>query len=141
MPCNEYGPEGVFPSVTMDTRGDVTFVCSADNITLRLPDFGNSEAVDVDRALNFSRGGSPRIMRDSNWPKATEINISFSVLTQAKGLELLDYLKNSIGLLTTYTDPDNRQWQGIITNPESAVVDEGNCKYSANVVLGYATLV
>ncbi len=132
---HDYSPAGVFTPVTLSTRADVTLVCGADSITLRLPNFGNSESVDVDRALNTSRGGTPNIVRDPNWPETTEVTISFEVLTRAKGLELLDFLKNCLGLLITYTDPYDRDWEGIIINPDSAVTDEGDCKYSASLTL------
>ena len=142
QPLHEFSPWGVFTPVTMGTRDDVTFVCGADSITLRLPDFGNSEEVDVDRVINVSRGGTPNIFRDPQWTKSTQITVSFTVITRAKALELLDFLKNCLGLLVTYTDPDDRIWEGIITNPESAIVDGGNdCKYSATIILGAANPV
>ncbi len=96
---NDYTPFGVFTPITLGSRADVTLVCGADSITLKLPEFGNSETVDVDRALNISRGGTPNIMRDSTWSESTELAINFSVLTRVKALELLDFLKNCLGLL------------------------------------------
>ena len=132
---HDFTPWGVFTPVTLSTRADVTLVCGADSITLRHPSFGNSESVDVDRTINVSRGGTPNIMRDPNWPETTEMSISFEVLTRTKALELLDFLKNCLGLLVTYTDPYDRAWEGIVINPDSAVTDEGDCKYSAQLVL------
>lgn len=129
----EYKPFGVAPIVVLGTRTDVTLVCGADSITLRNPDFTNSEVLDVDRALNISRGGTPQLIRDTQWPKTTEHSISFRVLTRAKAQELLDFFKNCLGLLVTYTDYENRIWEGVILNPESAVADGGNCKYTADI--------
>ena len=120
---------------TITLADDVTFLCTGGSITLRNPDFGNSESVDVDRVLNVSRGGTPNIFRDPVWPQQTTLTVSFSVLTRAKALELLDFLQDCLGLLVTYTDYENRDWEGIITNPDSAVVDEGDCRYSASLSL------
>jgi len=132
---HDFSPWGVFTSVTLGSRSDVTLVCGADSITLKLPEFGNSESVDVDRVVNISRGGTLNVMRDSTWPDSTEHSIDFSVLTRTKALELLDFLKNCLGLLITYTDPSDRVWEGVIINPESAVIDEGDCRYRASLIL------
>ena len=138
IPCNrhEYDPQGgSLPAVAFGVGSDVTLVCGAASITLRNPTFGNSEVSDVARALNISRGGTPNIVRDPQWSKVTLINISFEVLQRTKAIELLDFLQSCLGLLVTYTDPDARDWEGIILNPEEAVIDEGDCKYSANIRL------
>jgi len=136
VPCDrhEYSPFGAgMPVITIGVASNITLVCSASSITLRNPDFGNSESVDVDRALNISRGGTPRLVRDSQWPKQTTHSIGISVMTRAKAQELLDFLKDCLGLLVTYTDHEARIWEGIIINPDSAVSDEGDCKYSAKL--------
>jgi hypothetical protein len=143
-PCDrhEYNPQGAgMPVIVIGVASDITLVCGADSITLRNPDFDNSESVDVDRALNISRGGTPKLMRDSQWPEQTTHTISISVMTRTKALELLDFLKNCLGLLVTYTDHEARVWEGIIINPDSAVIDGGNdCKYSATLEI-QSTLV
>jgi hypothetical protein len=135
QPLHDFSPWGVFTPTTLSTRADVTLVCGASSITLPLPIFGNSEAVDVKRALNTSRGGTPNIFREPTWPETTEVSISFQVLTRAKALELLDFFKDCLGLLVTYTDPYDRDWEGVITNPDEAVIDGGDCKYSASLTL------
>lgn len=135
----EYSPWGVAPpSPAFGDNDQVTLSCAADSIILRNPTFGNQESAQVDRALNTSRGGTPNIVRDTQWPENTELNIRFEILTRAKALELLEFLENCIGLLVTYTDYENRQWEGIITNPEEAVVEnasQGCGEYSANIIL------
>ncbi len=131
----EYTPFGIAPVVILSSRQDVVLVCSASSITLRNPTFGNSEDLDVVRTLNISRGGTPRLFRDTLWPDTTEQSISFNVLTRAKAQELLDFFQSCLGLLVTYTDYEDRDWEGIILNPESAIIDEGFCKYSAEILL------
>ena len=138
IPCNrhEYDPQGgELPAVVFGVASQVTLVCGGASIALRNPVFGNSEASQVARALNVSRGGTPTLVRDSQWSKSTIIDISFEALRRTKALELLDFLQSCLGLLVTYTDQDDRDWEGIITNPEEAVIDEGDCKYSANIIL------
>jgi len=142
-PCNrhEYDPQGAgMPAIVIGVASDITLVCSGDSITLRNPDFSNRESVDVDRAINVSRGGTPKLVRDPQWPKQTTHTIGISVMTRAKALELLDFLKNCLGLLVTYTDHEARVWEGIIINPDSAVTDNGDCRYSATLNIA-STLV
>lgn len=115
--------------------GDISLTCSGGSITLRNPDFGNQESLDVDRALNVSRGGSIQVYRDPVWPEQTTHTISISVMTRVKAQELLDFLKDCLGLLVTYVDHESVAWEGIITNPDTAVLDGGSmdCKYSASI--------
>ena len=75
------------------------------------------------------------MIRDPQWSKAIVIDISFIALKRVKALELLDFLQSCLGLLITYTDPDARVWEGIIINPEEAVVEQHNNRYSANIRL------
>lgn len=138
VPCNrhEYDPQGpALPAIVFGVSSSITLVCGAGSITLRNPIFGNTEESIVNRALNISRGGSPTLVRDAQWSKSTIIEISFESLKRTKALELLAFLQSCLGLLVTYTDPDTRVWEGIITNPEEAVSEEHIDRYIANIIL------
>lgn len=132
---HEYSPGGGMPSINFGVRDDIILSYSGGSITLRNPDFGNTESVDVDRVLNISRGGTPNFMRDPQWTKSTTHSISIAAMTRVKAQELLTFLQGSLGLLVTYTDYEDQDWDGIITNPDAAVVDEGDCRFSVNLTI------
>ena len=138
-PCerHEYDPQGTgLPTVIFGTTSGITLTCGLDSIVLPNPEFGNTEDSEVGRVLNISRGGTPQLTRDPQWKSNTNISIDIITLPRTKAQELLDFLYNCIGLLVTYTDQDNRQWQGIILNPEEAVVEnrsQGCGQYSASI--------
>lgn len=137
-PCDryEYTPYGVgLPAITTGTASSISLVCGASSIVLRNPNFGNSESLDVDRALNRSRGGTPNIYRDPNWPESTTINIQIAVMKESEAKELLDFLLDCLGQLITYTDYENRVWEGIVTNPNEAIIENRPDIWSANIEL------
>lgn len=137
-PCDrhEYNPQGAgMPAVVFGDNDTISLVCGADSIVLRNPSFGNAESLDVDRALNVSRGGKPNIVRDPNWPESTTITIEITTLKAAEAQALLDFMLACLGQLVTYTDYENRVWEGVILNPGEAVIEQREDVWSANIEL------
>jgi hypothetical protein len=137
-PCNrhEYDPQGTgLPAVSFGAASDILLDCGVDSVILPNPEFGNSEESEVDRVINVSRGGTPKIFRDAQWAEDTIVTIEVITLKETKAIELSDFLLNCIGLLVTYTDYEGRQWQGIILNPEEALIETREDQYSANIVM------
>lgn len=100
-------------------------------LVLRNPEFNDSYLQGFVRIQRETRGGSLKILRDPNWPKTTQLRYSIRNLPDAD--EILDFLQASLGQLITLTDHYNREWSGVILNPQTAVTDNGFCKVDFNL--------
>jgi len=99
----------------------VTLTSASGSVTLRNPEFGNEEVVDLNRAFNQSRSGTFRVSRDAARPKSTNITVQFRMLTLVKRNELIAFLDACLGEIVTYVDQDGRSWTGVVLNPQTAV--------------------
>jgi hypothetical protein len=99
----------------------VTFSLNSDSVTLRDPDFDNTERFEVSRINQKSRGGTLFIYRDPMWPTAKILDMKFSFLTELQTQELLGFLDRNLGQVITYLDYEGRTWSGIITTPAGEI--------------------
>ena len=135
--CNldEYSPVGFGPSITFGTAANIQ-LSGVGSLTLRNPEFGNTEAVNVDRSYHSSRGGTQIVFRDSTWPATVEFSITVRALTRVQALAVLTFINNNLGLSVTYTDQDSRSHSVIIMPEASGISDNGQiCNYTANLGL------
>ena len=124
------------PPVTFLQRDSILLQCDVDTIELRNPELGNSETIDPKRALNETRFGKLTLYRNPIWPKKTVLEFDLTAITKAKALELHDFLFNCLGKEVTLTDHESRIWLGVITNPETLIIElsSDDCNYSSNLV-------
>lgn len=135
-PCelHQYTPQGGnLPSVVLSSNTTITLDCGVDSVTLRNPEFDNTDELNIVRALNRSRNGTVSTYRDSSWPKSQLKSFTVRNLARADALDLLDFQYNCLGKEVTYTDMEDREWVGAILNPQDGITAEGaNCQYSVS---------
>lgn len=117
----------VYPDFT------VTDAPSAE-IVLRAPRLGNSEGVQSLRINRETRGGSLIVFADPKWPQFVRLVMQFQALSRAQGLDLLNFLDETLGHVIGLQDHEGRAWKGVVTNPDEALVQDGRgCQYSASI--------
>lgn len=91
------------------------------SITLRNPDFSNTEDLEISRINRKSRGGDLLMFRDPIWPVTQNLNYKFSFLKQSDLNNLLHFMDLTLGQTVTLVDYEGRTWTGIIITPGSEV--------------------
>jgi len=100
-------------------------------ITLRNPDFGNLDRLEFTRINRESRGGTLIVFRDEDWPIAERQSYQFSSLSRSHIIHLHDFLSASLGQEIGLLDHENRQWKGVILNPEADTAQQGRESFIA----------
>ena len=103
----------------------------SDTLSLRAPNLGNRDKLQMNRISRETRGGTLIVFADPMWPKIQTLALDFSGLTEieASGLHTFmdDHLGQEIGIL----DWEHRFWKGVITDLAKPIVQDGRgCKYS-----------
>ena len=98
-------------------------------LTLKVPELGDSDKIQVKRVQDQTRGGDTIIFRDPIWSITEIFKYKFINLTRIRSQELLRFLADTIGLSIQLTDHFGVVWNGIILNPEAEVVctNDKNC--------------
>jgi len=111
------------------------YVSPNQTLELRNPDFNNSELVSHNRINRKSRGGTLQIFRESTWPSAQRLKMTFSYLPNVDRVALLQFLEDSLGQEVGYLDHESRQWRGVILTPAAQVAEEkySGCGHSASL--------
>ena len=103
-----------------------------DTLELRPPDLGNKDRLSFDRINRESRGGTLTVFADPNWPKTQTLVLSFSALRRTKAHELIQFIRNHLGLEIKLSDWEQRVWKGVITTPDEPVIEDGKDSFSAS---------
>jgi len=129
------GPTSLLPAtIALSTAGNITLDCSGSpQLVLRNPDFSNISGIDPDRVVARSRSGALGIFRDPQWPRSVKLSFTISIMKVAKRDELETFLKFCLGKLVTLVDQESRTWNGIITNPTTALSETAEDQYSATI--------
>ncbi len=90
-------------------------------VTLRAPEFGNSDVLDMKKIKRESRGGTLQIYADPQWPKVSRLHMEFAVLTEAKAQEYLAFRKATLGKEIKLVDYESRIWTGVMTDTDSPI--------------------
>lgn len=112
-----------------------------EELILRAPHFGNREGVHVTRINRETRNGTLIIYRDPVWPEYFQLTLEFGVLSETQARRLLIFIESTLGLEIGIQDHEGRYWRGFITNPDSVIVQDGTCKYSASLQIEARQLV
>lgn len=104
----------------------VTFSCNAPSalpnpintsITLRKPDFGDTNTLEQFRVQRKTIGGSLDIFQDKMWPSTEKLDLSFSYLSDTDATALIVFLGATVGQLVTFNDQFGRNLTGYILTP------------------------
>jgi len=103
----------------------------SDTLTLRAPNLGNRDKLQMSRVSRETRGGTLIVYADPMWPVIQTLVLDFSGLTQAEASGLHTFMNAHLGLEIGMLDWEHRFWRGIITDLSKPVVQDGRgCKYS-----------
>jgi hypothetical protein len=120
----EYTP----PSVIVPTLASQTltltypYVTPTTTLVLRNPNFANKDRLTFNRVNRETRGGTLIVFADTKWPKIQQLTLEIDALSSQQALNILTFLQDSLGQEIGLLDWENRQWRGIITNPETDIV-------------------
>jgi len=119
-------PRWINPAVTIPTNAGSLQLIAADSttVTLRKPDFGDSDSYEPFRVSRQSRGGDLQVYQDPIWPKTETLSFKFSYLDPTVVDSFVDFLKATAGDLVTLKDHFGRTWTGYIITPAGEVVQE-----------------
>ncbi len=98
-------------------------------VTLKIPEIGDSDKIQVKRVQEQTRGGDTIIFRDPIWSITEILKYKFIDLTRTRSQQLLSFFAQSIGLEIQLRDHQGVTWNGIITTPDAQVVctNDNNC--------------
>ncbi len=102
-------------------------------ITMRVPELGNKNIVEVQRINRKTRGGTLIVWSDPQWPKNEKLVIEIKAMTEAKATELKVFIALTLGQEFGYTDWENNTYKVVLLNPDTAIQRDGTCKVSANL--------
>jgi hypothetical protein len=108
------------------------FISPEVSLILRKPDFGNLDTLEFSRINRESRGGTLIIFRDSIWPITERQSYQFSVLSHSDIVHLQEFFRVSLGKEIGLLDYENRQWRGIILNPDSDTAEQSRGSFIAS---------
>lgn len=131
--CNDATLKGD-TSWTPDPRSTFTLTFGVTTLVLPTPLFGNREEVHTQAVNRRNVGGEPIIYRDEDWPKYEIFRYTFDTLTLEQRDALIAFIKLSLGKPVTVLDHENREYSGLILNPQNehqTVRDE--CDYTTDL--------
>lgn len=120
---NSLAPVIAIPAVPEFTP--VVLTGAGRTITLRVPEFGNTDSIELSRIQRNSRAGDLIIWRHPSWPKAEKWKYSFQNLSERQSKDFLAFIDATLGQEITLTDHEGVSWSGIIVTPEAPVSQEG----------------
>lgn len=97
------------------------YVTPTMTVELRNPDFGNKDRLNFNRINRQTRGGTLIVFSDPKWPKSQTLSLQVSGLKAQQCDDLLQFIAASLGKEIGLLDYENRQWRGIIANPDSPI--------------------
>lgn len=124
-------PSSTPPVWTPVTTTVLTYPAASPTLTLTLrnPDEGDEDSLDIRRVDNLSRGGTRHYYRNEIWPKARVLSLGFTGLSDSQVTDFFDFLSASLGKLVGLRDWLNQQWEGVILDPTGNLIDDGiNCQ-------------
>lgn len=94
------------------------------SVTLRIPEFANSDSIELARINRNSRAGDLLVGRDPQWPKTEILKMRFKEMSQQQAKDYLAFISLTLGKDVTFVDYENVTWTGIILNPDAQVTQE-----------------
>lgn len=121
-------------SPTETSQGNFQFyypvVTPTDTLTLTGPESDDTDKLQFQRINQVSRGLTLHVYADPQWPKVKRLNIGASTCTEATAQEVLDFVELTLGKEVGFRDWRDRNWKGIINNPESPITRDRRDTYT-----------
>jgi hypothetical protein len=111
------------------------YTSSTLELELRNPNFDNVEQFEPRRINRRTRGGDLEIYSDYTWPSAQRLIFSFTNLSEATIVALLNFIHWSLGQEIKVLDFESREWKGIILTPSEAISEPNKTGFSAGFEL------
>jgi hypothetical protein len=130
------GPDNCSSNLHDPTDLVFTAQDSAETLTIRAPDFGDTAVVTVPMSSQQMMDRSRRTHLRRNSYKNTRFSYTISDVTQAKAQEVLTFVEDNLGDEVTFQDSTSRNWKGVITNPKDIIIRNergGTCGYSVSL--------
>ncbi len=103
----------------------------SDTLSLRAPNLGNRDKLQMNRISRETRGGTLIVFADPMWPKIQTLALDFSGLTETEASGLHTFMDDHLGQEIGILDWEHRFWKGVITDLAKPIVQDGRgCKYS-----------
>ena len=116
-------------TLSLSKQSEITlYQAAAGTITLRNPEFGNQLIADTASILNKTLSGHHIAFRDNQWPAYRRFNVVCTQLQRTVVENYIIFLEDTLGQQIRFTDHENRQWDGIVINPDEAVTFSQTCK-------------
>jgi hypothetical protein len=104
------------------------------NLTIgRSMNLGDISRFAADRILRESRGGSLRVFADPIWPRVQTLLFTVSGVKRGDAQQFLTFVENNLGRLILLTTHEGFQWEGFITNPDEAVIEDSDNQFTISV--------
>jgi hypothetical protein len=101
-------------------------------VVLRNPEFGNRDSLMFNRVNRQTRGGTLVVYADSTWPKIQTLQVQVRGLSSQQNADMHTFFSQSLGKEIGLLDHENRQWHGIITDPDAAISQPGRQDYTVS---------
>ena len=130
-------PRPLSSSFTISRQNTITlahpWTNPSNTITLRVPELGNKNVVELQRINRKTRGGTLIVWSDPQWPKNEKLMVEIKAMIEAKVAELVVFIALTLGQEFGYTDWENNTYKVVLLNPDTAIQRDGTCKLSANL--------
>jgi len=113
------------PNATGTTRLCYPVSHPTDFLTLRSPEFGNKDRLQMNRISRETRGGTLIVYADPMWPKLETLVLTFRGLSRTQVQDYLTFVNDHLGMEVGFVDWEGFYWKGVIMNPEEPTVQDG----------------
>ncbi len=116
------------------------FISPTQTVTIPAPVFNNRDTIQISRIARESRGKKFVTFRYGIWPIVERLalafdNIGLDTFGNDNVVLMRTLIRASIGVQLGYLDHESRQWKGFITNPGSALTQEGRgAQYTLSLI-------
>lgn len=113
------------------TANTITLEWDGSGITLRNPKLGDTSAYEAVRVNKNTRGNDLIVFRDPMWPDKEVLHFEFEYLSSTQAMDLLEFMRTTVGHEITLTDQYAREWLGYILTPEAEIVQDKRVGFGA----------
>ncbi len=111
----------------------LTLTFGTETITLRSPDFGNTDSRELRRISRKTRGLDMIVYRDPVWPKTNIQTYNFSYIKRDELMKLIGFLDRSLGKNVTLVDYMEHEWTGVIITPSTAIAEAARNNFTVQL--------